>query len=363
MVDHIERRAGSEQSLDFAIRFANLQNSNVVIRVTNDVCLEVDLPEINCNLTIEGNGYGISGRGSCRIFEIAGGNVTINNMILTRGKAKHGGAIRNFGTLRLKNCTLMSNSADWNGGAIRNRGELSVINSRFDQNSSGPGGGAIHNKARAKLVDCTFSKNSAEMGGGAVANYEGILSVSNSTFIGNNGGWHGGAIYNMGKLCMSNTTFTRNSALLGGGGLYALGGQATLKHLTLLENSALEGGGIRVVDAAHINLFNSIVAFSKGGDCVGDLCQNLGNLIEDGSCNPILRGDPMLLPLTGSPPVHPLHASSPAINAAHPDYCLPTDQHGKQRPQGHSCDIGAFEFIGDRTPEQLLKMWRDIRSD
>ncbi len=47
--------------------------------------------------------------------------------------------------------------------------------------------------------------------------------------------------------------------------------------------------------------------------------------------------------LTGSPGYFPLLDGSPALDAADPEHCLPTDQLGAARPLGDVCDIGAIE--------------------
>ncbi|HEX9441905.1 MAG TPA: Ig-like domain-containing protein, partial [Roseiflexaceae bacterium] len=42
---------------------------------------------------------------------------------------------------------------------------------------------------------------------------------------------------------------------------------------------------------------------------------------------------------------HALLAGSPALDAANPTNCPPTDQRGVARPQGAACDIGAYEAM------------------
>ena len=100
-------------------------------------------------------------------------------------------------------------------------------------------------------------------------------------------------------------------------------------------------------------MVNSIIDGRNGGACWsdGELRQNIGNFIQDGSCSPAFRGNPMLgtlvTPADGSPAYFPLLAGSRAIDAADvDDYCPATDQIGTKRPQGTGCDIGAIEFVG-----------------
>jgi uncharacterized protein YgiM (DUF1202 family) len=94
-------------------------------------------------------------------------------------------------------------------------------------------------------------------------------------------------------------------------------------------------------------LRNSIIAGAHRHDttCFGRLAQNIGNLIEDGSCSPMLSGDPMLAETTDAPAYRDLQAGSPAIRAADARFCPDTDQIGRTRPIAGRCDIGAVESI------------------
>ena len=46
----------------------------------------------------------------------------------------------------------------------------------------------------------------------------------------------------------------------------------------------------------------------------------------------------------GSTFTHALLPGSPAINSGNNNACTDTDQHGLARPQGETCDIGAYEL-------------------
>ena len=93
-----------------------------------------------------------------------------------------------------------------------------------------------------------------------------------------------------------------------------------------------------------LQLYNSILSDNTGGDCSGSLNANLGNLIEDGSCNHDgLTDDPMLLRLAGTPAYYLPQEGSSAIDAALAEHCSQLDQRGIDRPAG-ACDIGAAEY-------------------
>jgi hypothetical protein len=107
-----------------------------------------------------------------------------------------------------------------------------------------------------------------------------------------------------------------------------------------------------------LNLQNTIIAGSTGGDCMLFLGAPIGtnshNLIQDGSCSPMLSGNPMLGPLQnngGTTPTMALLPGSPAIDAGDDSVLgsplfLASDQRGAGFPRqsGAHVDIGAFEF-------------------
>ena len=64
------------------------------ITLAVNITLAADLPRITSEITIEGADYDIDGNGQRVIFWIAGGNLTVNNITLTGGRAgSYGGAI------------------------------------------------------------------------------------------------------------------------------------------------------------------------------------------------------------------------------------------------------------------------------
>jgi hypothetical protein len=165
-------------------------------------------------------------RGS-RIFEVdAGATVAISGLTLTGGGGTHnpfggtgdpndgsGGAVLNFGTLTLSNCTLggntpvlllpgdprsdtglRGNTALAAGGAIANFGTMTVSGCYVSNNSGfgdafergGGGGGGIYNAGTMTVSGSHVVDNSAGTGGGIEnAGTAAALTVSSSTFSGN----------------------------------------------------------------------------------------------------------------------------------------------------------------------------------
>ena len=365
------------------------------ITLSANTGLQWDPPKITSDMTIDGRGYAIHGNNRFRIFYIEEGNtVAIHNLTLTRNMARYksshlvmdgddasGGAIYNEGTLTISDSSFIHNVADEYGGAIHNEGTLTISDSEFIDNRAVALGGAISNYEGTLVIsDSRFSGNTSEDGGailnglggrliisggsfsnnaasvgGAVSGKTGTLIISGSSFIDNRAKGTGGAVNNwFGNMDISNSSFSGNSADYRGGAVYVDGNYpAALTHVTLANNTASQGGGIYMGASAEVNLYNSIIA---AGGCFGELNDNIGNLIEDGSCSPTFSGDPMLGarvdPEDGSTAHYPLMVDSPAIDAADEEYCPDTDQAGTARPQESSCAIGAVEYAATIDPEK-----------
>ena len=343
------------------------------ITLIMNVILEAKVPNITSEISIEGGGFSISGDdgGSSRTFKITSNAiVSISDVTLTELETNK--VFLNYGSLTISDSTLEDNDVN---NIIDNLddGVLAISNSLF-QNNAGDGGGVIeisdggpititnsrfvNNEDRAILNEdgpltisnSVFSGNSAGGDGAALRNFarDHTVNIRQSAFTGNSAGANGGAIsHDRGTMIIRNSTFSGNtSALDRGGGLYADGGSVTtLTHVTFANNS---GRGV-FNKGGTINLRNSIIAGSQGGDCHGTLTENIGNYIEDGSCSAGLDSDDGAINLgilTGTPAYHPLLDGSRAINSADADHCLDTDQTGQARPYpaAGECDIGAFEY-------------------
>ena len=277
---------------DQAVGDCRAGDGDDVIKMREDIVLHKPLPVIESNIIIVGDGHTISGDGKHRIFMVRNGSLMLQDLRLTKGSASEGGAI------------------------------LMLINSRV----------TLH---RSSISD------SAAVNGGGIFNRVGTLVINDSTFRGNRAIEAGGGIYNRRTLSVSNSSFIDNQAKQGGALLDNGFRTSDLEHVTIANNSAPRGGGL-VSRQGRIRLVNSIVAGNDGGDCADEVLENISSLISDGSCNASLSGDPLVLPLTGSPPYHPLDADSPALGAGSSAHCSLSDQRGVLRPKAR-CDIGAYQ--------------------
>ena len=300
------------------------------IYLIRDYRLSEPMPMITSEITIEGNGHAISGDNQFRIFDVQGGRLAINNLTLTEGyvpqNSNVGGALRvGEGEAAVSNSAFVSNYGFW-GGAIGLAGEakLTVDGVSFRDNRANDGGAIYLNQGDTVITNSSFQGNGADfIGGGIYISIDAGLELSNSSFISNRAR-HGGAL-----------AFKAPQSP-------AAPASVTLTHVTMVDNAA---HAILIDDVIQrFSLRNSIIAGAISDSCVGPLLENAGNLIEDGSCSPMLSGDPMLGAVTGSPSYAPLQEGSPAIDAADRRFCLASDQAGNPRPQGGGCDIGAIEF-------------------
>ena len=318
---------------DRAYKSCPAGNGADTIYMARDYVLSEPLAVIKTDITIEGNGYTIDGDGRFRIFDVDGGKLTVNNATLTGGR----GAIR-----------------------LQNGGTVIVNNVRFIGNRGG--GAAIGSSfyAHIEVNNSIFVDNAANFDGGAISmNGGGFAKIKNSSFVRNSAGGYGGAIRSMtGAVDVSNSTFIGNRAVRGGGVLSFGGGglpnnpvRLTFTHVTMLSNASPNGAAIHIDDRpgthAALMLRNSVIANAVPETatlCVGRVTQSLFSLIEDGSCSPMLTGDPILEEPAKDTTIVAPSADSPLIDAGHPKVCPETDQLGNARPQGRGCDIGALEM-------------------
>ena len=336
LADHIQ-----SANTNTDVGFCPAGTSHDIITIAEDITLTEPLPPITGTITIEGGGHTISGAGQYRIFDVDGGQLTLRNLTLEKGKATEGSG--GF-TYIINNENVLMDA----GGALRLDGGAQVLieNTTVGGNSADAGGAIALLSGKLSVKRSSFTGNtSSEYDGGAIFMRQGEVTITKSSFVDNSAAWSGGALgAQSGSISVANSTFQDNVGALGGV-LYVSGGDATLTHVTMLNNRTWNDGAAIANSGGVINLRNSIIA--GGGtaaeDCVGGLNQNSGNWSSDGTCAFKAGANPLLGKLTGSPAYLPLLNGSPALNTADPIYCLPTDQIGTPRPQGDGCDIGAIE--------------------
>ena len=398
------------------------------LTLSADITLGAALPVITAETIIEGDNHTVSGDDTYPIFIVENADLTVNNATLRDGSGINGGAVyiedgiliinnvnitENFardhgggiyatnGIAEIKNDSeITKNSAgDTAGGIYFNNTNVTIVNSEVSENTTtASGGGGIYftsgiGSHALGIMTSTFKKNTAAVDGGALRVANGISSIVRSSFTENTADDGAGIKSYNTTLTIENTTISTNTARLGAG-LNAMGSHLTLTHVTLAYNTATEhGGGLLISGAAgSLKIRNSLITGTvSGGDCDSGpnedmITENVGNLIQDGSCAPsavvektatpgvqedetstsqIVRAiaqqeevteadeadeeepviiDARLGDLTGDAAYHPLRNGSPAIDMAVEEYCLEVDQPGTPRPQGGICDVGAYEL-------------------
>ncbi len=253
----------------------------------------------------------------------------------------------------------------------------SVTNSRFVGNNADSSGAldVLAAGGEVTLSGDEFDDNTASVNAvGAVFQVD-SFTVRDSSFVGNHGAF--GAVFQLsnGKISMSNDTMTHNSSPGLGGALLFNAAEplpVSLTNDTIADNSAAPGGGGGIYNTSQMaagsgatGVHNTIIAGNTGGDC-GDsgsssqvpTAVDAGfNLDSDGTCfSGLAASDKVgVNPLLGAPAdnggsvlTDALQVGSPAIDGGSDTGCPATDARGVTRPQGASCDIGAYEFEAAR---------------
>lgn len=268
-----------------------------------------------------------------------------------------------LGGLRLVDLTVQNGHVtDAGGGGVLNWGDLQLENVVISGNtisgtsSDAIGGGlcngCVTGSGQATLIATTIKNNAAQRGGGIFSNRP--LTITASSVI-TNTALAGGGITNYGALIMLNSTLSGNAASSNAGAIAHSAGSMSIRNSTISHNTSPSVGGI-VGSAGNGELSNTIVADNTNNNCAGNLTSQGHNLSDDASCAAFFSapGDQnstaaRLGPLTGNggPTLtRALLPGSPAINAGSNTGCPAADQRGIARPNGATCDIGAYEREG-----------------
>jgi Bacterial Ig-like domain (group 2) len=253
--------------------------------------------------------------------------------------------------------------------ASNNQGPTVSLNGlTFRNGKSAAAGGAIFNdQGNLTVTNSTFLNNSAVTGGGAIENAGGTLAVTNSTFFNNSvtgtSVATGGAIDNnaFSKATITSSTLSGNkvsstaASSSAGGGIFTFAGAAnglTLAGNIVAGNTGGNCGGTDVASAspAVTSGGRNVIGVSASGACGQDFTLSGGSGDKVGSAGTPLDaklGD--LGSYGGKTQTIPLLPGSPAIDAGACASGVTTDQRGIARPQGGSCDAGAFESQGVQT--------------
>ena len=237
--------------LKAVILTAQTNNLDDTITLTGNITFASAADAITINvtdgktLTIQGDGFTLSGANLARVLDITAGTVVIENFTITNGTLSGNGGSFGAGI----------NSASGLGARIFNAGTLTISNATITQNTAtgsgtnGIGGGTGGNGAVGNLGsggnggtgsagDLYFGRGGTNLGGGAggpavdsvVAGGAGGTATASTATIGDGGGgfdFRGagsvsgaamGAIYNTGTPNIVGASVISNNAGAGGGG-------------------------------------------------------------------------------------------------------------------------------------------------
>lgn len=330
--DVIELAAGSTYTL-----------SSAMADVAGTV--NVGLPEIRSNITINGNGAIIqrdpalfnttpcSGSGAkFRILKVGNdGNLTIRGTTLQNGclTSEAGGAIHNHGVLVLDGVKVLNNTAPTAGG-IKNDGTLTMSRSTLANNvaTSGAAGGFINSRTMT-VVESTINNNTTP-------------------------GTGGGGLITGGPMTFTNSTVSGNAASGLGGGLMA--SVASMIHSTIANNRGAQDAAAPTPGSGLFGTFTlngSLLAGQvNGSNCRGSITAT-NSAADDASCSSAtVVAAPMLGALAdngGPTQTHMPQLGSPLIDAGNNTSAsgLTVDQRGATRIANGTVDFGAVEYAGN----------------
>jgi len=315
-----------------------------------DSTLSSNLADLGAGLYLPAQGLHYATATLTRV--IFDGNETFPSVLGIEGG--NGGGIWNGAHLTLDQASIVNNHATLAGGGIYNLGWISADRTVL-QNNRAPSAGALYSEHLAYTSTDEW----------------GVVALSRSAIVGN---WNAdptialpepidihddGVIRNVGGvMSLDNTTVGMNM----GNGIGTYGGRLQIDYSTLADNDRYQLGG----DAASTTtVANSILSdrfvVACHFDDLSTVTSNGYNLDSADECNfhaanDLVDTDPGLLPLDtgGGSPAYPLGASSPAVDSADPADCPAADQRGTSRPQGASCDRGAYEAVLGSTIAPLV---------
>ena len=238
-------------------------------------------------------------------------------------------------------------------------------------------GGAIYveSESQINITDSFFKNNYADFVGGAVArligNYQNVPStITNSTFESNTANFDGGGVatlFGFGLTIDSSTFFGNQTLSRSAAAVIANFAEATINNSTFVDNTGPNGttvlyGGLTVNHSILAQSSPSMIPVCNSQQTAHG---TRGNLVTDNSCPSVTANYPAT-PATNSAVVNfadlklgelsyrgnptktvPLLSGSVALNFW--SGCTGTDQIGTSRPQGSSCDVGAYERSSSQT--------------
>jgi hypothetical protein len=236
------------------------------------------LPLITSPITIQGNGGRISGQGNpFRLLAVStSGDLTLQNVNLTRGSSFNGAGVFNNGTLTIQDSTISKNTGD----GVSNHGSLTIQDSTISGNDGAgvSNGGRVYTNSQSPFKTGPFCFYSFYYGIYCFYNYSGALTIQNNSTISKNSG--GGISNKSGTVTIADSTISGNKSFFGGGafnsggsfdyyGSYIPAGDVSIANSTISKNSAQRGGGI--FNQGILTIENSTISDNKASQDGGGI--------------------------------------------------------------------------------------------
>jgi hypothetical protein len=260
-----------------------LEKANTRLRDTYDNTYgPTGLPLITSPITIEGNGAKISGQGNpFRLLAVStSGDLTLQNVNLTRGSSFNGAGVFNNGTLTIQNSTISRNRGD----GVSNHGSLTIQDSTISGNDGAgvSNGGLVYTanntNSQSPFKTGPFCFSSFYYGIYCFYNYSGALTIQNNSTISKNSG--GGISNKSGTITIADSTISGNKGFFGGGafnsggsfdyyGNYIPASDLSIANSTISKNSAQRGAGI--FNRGTFTIENSVISDNRASDDGGGI--------------------------------------------------------------------------------------------
>ncbi len=262
------------------------------------------LPTVASEILIEGNGSTINRLVTAPFFRFilvnVFGNLSLVDLTLRHGDpgAGHfGGAILNYGTVRLERTTLTENISQCGGGAHNGSGGAMTLTDSVVINNVGNHGGGLCSSAEwgdtsLSLKRTLVTENVSNGEGGGIQcvrnpNRHAVLEVLGSTVAANSAVALGGGINAEAEALLRETTITGNHAGHAGGGVILWSDVGVVDRCTVSGNTSEtaedvggSGAGILVVDGTA-TISNSTISGNQAmGAATNDLYSGRGGGIE-----------------------------------------------------------------------------------
>ncbi|MEM9068743.1 MAG: choice-of-anchor Q domain-containing protein, partial [Myxococcota bacterium] len=304
-------------------------------------------------------------------------DVTFSGSNLTSNEARQGGGVYAENTvLAVTTSSVQSNSAFDGGGLfVLGDGHAVIKESLIHDNVAERAGGgawiqmattgietAIHDNQAiygggALVFDApfvgtqvnVFDNNASRYGGGFYGHQRAEIELDHSSLYGNWGSTGGGGIYTLSLAYLYNSTVHENSAFYGAA-VQSVGGSSFVfgNNVSIADNQHLGFIGF-AIEGPTIRLRNSIVerhfaSCSPSVDSIGYVVSTDNNCLSGGAPGNLSGPANTVAQTVGTERRLVLQPGSIAIDVGNTASCESDDQRFLSRPQGLSCDAGAYEL-------------------